>query len=99
MAPGWLGMFDPTVLHLAALAPHALVAVTQTGGAPVYTPGKFTVIAVVLVPDVIVHPVGTVQLYPDAPVTAAMEKFTPVAPGHTLAGPLMAPGVAGFLVM
>ena len=35
MAPGWIGMFDPTVLHLATLDPQALVADTHTGGAPV----------------------------------------------------------------
>jgi hypothetical protein len=41
--PGWPGMLLPTVLHRAALVPQALVADTQTGGAPVYGFGKFTV--------------------------------------------------------
>ena len=35
IAPGCNGMNVPTVLHLAALDAHALVADTQTGGAPV----------------------------------------------------------------
>ena len=35
MFPGTDGMLVPTVLHLAALVPQALVADTQTGGAPV----------------------------------------------------------------
>jgi hypothetical protein len=33
--PGCPGMLEPIALHLAALVPQALVAVTQTGGAPV----------------------------------------------------------------
>ena len=33
--PGCVGMLLPIALHLAALVPQALVAVTQTGGAPV----------------------------------------------------------------
>ena len=45
--PGWPGMLLPTVLHLVVLDPHALVADTHTGGAPVYEAGKFTVILVV----------------------------------------------------
>lgn len=40
--PGCPGMLLPTALHLAALAPHELVAVTHTGGAPVYGFGKLT---------------------------------------------------------
>jgi hypothetical protein len=55
-------MFDPTVLHLATLDPQALVADTQTGGAPVYGFGKLTWMELVLAPEVIVHPAGTVQL-------------------------------------
>jgi hypothetical protein len=62
MDPGWLGIYDPTDLHLPGLDAQALVAYTQTGGAPVYTLGKFTEIEVVFCPETIVHPVGTVQL-------------------------------------
>ena len=52
----------------------------------------------VLAPDVIVHPAGTVQLYPVAPVTAGTVNVTPVAPGHTFAGPdVNVPGTAGLL--
>ena len=96
--PGCPGTLDPTVLHLEALEEHGLVADTQTGGAPVYGVGKFTVIEGVFVPEVIVHPDGTVQLYPDAPVTAGTEKTIPVAPGQTADGPVMFPGCAGVLV-
>ena len=99
MAPGCIGRLLPTVLHLATLVPQALVADTHTGGAPVYGFGKFTVIEVVFCPPVMVHPVGTVQLYPVAPVTAGTVNVTPVAPGHTADGPAMDPGTAGFLVM
>ena len=53
----------------------------------------------VLAPDVMVHPVGTVQLYPDAPVTAGTENVTPVAPGQTFEGPVMEPGTAGLLLI
>ncbi len=73
IAPGCPGRLDPTPLHLAALVPHALVADTQTGGAPVYGLGKFTVMDGVFCPDVIVVPAGVVQLYPAAPDTAATE--------------------------
>ena len=93
-------MFDPTALHLATLDPHALVADTHTGGAPVYGFGKFTVMLVVFWPLVMVVPAGVVQLYPVAPVTAGTVNTTPVAPGHTFAGPAVnAPGVAGLLLM
>lgn len=34
IAPGWPGTADPTVLHRATLDAQALVADTQTGGAP-----------------------------------------------------------------
>jgi hypothetical protein len=90
-------MLLPIVLHLAALAPHALVAVMQTGGAPVYTAGKFTVIDGVFCPVVMVVPTGVVHVYPVAPVTAGTENTTPVAPGHTLDGAVIAPGTAGVL--
>ena len=54
----------------------------------------------VLAPEVIVHPTGTVQLYPVAPVTAGTVNVTPVAPGHTADGPAVkAAGTAGFLLM
>ena len=46
-----------------------------------------------------VVPTGVVQLYPLAPVTAGIEKVTPVAPGHTLDGAVIAPGVAGVLLI
>ena len=96
--PGCAGRLLPTVLHLAMLDPHALVADTQTGGAPVYGFGKLTWMELVFTPDVMVHPAGTVQLYPVAPVTAGTVKVTPVAPGHTLEGPAVNdPGTAGFL--
>ena len=65
-------MFDPTVLHLATLDPHALVADTHTGGAPVYGLGKDTCMDGVFCPEVIVVPAGVVQLYPAAPVTAGI---------------------------
>ena len=71
--PGCPGKLDPTALHLATLEPQGLVAETHTGGAPVYGFGKDTVIDGVFVPAVIVAPVGTVQLYPNAPVTAGIE--------------------------
>jgi hypothetical protein len=54
----------------------------------------------VFAPDAIVHPDGTVQLYPVAPVTAGTVKIIPVAPGHTDEGPAVnAPGTAGLLLM
>jgi hypothetical protein len=62
MAPGCIGMLLATVLHLATLLPQALAADTHTGGAPVYGFGKLTWMELVLAPDVIVHPTGTVQL-------------------------------------
>ena len=44
-----------------------------------------------------VHPAGTVQLYPVAPVTVGTVNVTPVAPGHTADGPAVkAAGIAGF---
>jgi len=97
MVPGCAGSPELIALHLAALLPQALVADTHTTGAPVYGVGKFTVIEVVFCPLVIVHPDGTVQLYPDAPVTAGTEYTTPVAPGQAMDGPVIAPGTAGFL--
>ena len=66
-------MPDTTVLHLAALAPQALVAVTHTDDDPVKGVGKFTVIDGLFAPAVMVALAGTVQLYPDAPRTAGME--------------------------
>lgn len=60
--------------------------------------GKFTVIELVLAPAVMVA-VPTVQLYPVAPPTEGTEYVTPVAPGHTLVGPDMAPGTAGLLLI
>jgi hypothetical protein len=86
------------VLHLATLVPHALVAETQTGGAPVYGFGKLTVMEDVFCPEVMVVPPGVVQAYPVAPVTAGIEYTTPVAPGQMLEGPeVNAPGTIGFL--
>src|SRR6185295_11814974 len=91
-------MLLPTVLHFATLAAHALFAVTQTGGAPVYGLGKSTDMDVVFCPEVMVVPTGVVQLYPVAPVTAGIVKTTPVAPGQTFAGPAVnAPGTTGVL--
>ena len=66
-------MPDTTVLHLAALAPQALVVVTHTEEDPVYGVGKLTVIDGLFAPAVMVPLAGTVQLYPDAPRTAGME--------------------------
>ena len=66
-------MPDTTVLHLAALAPQALVVVTHTEEDPVYGVGKLTVIDGLFAPAVMVALAGTVQLYPDAPRTAGME--------------------------
>jgi len=48
---------------------------------------------------VMVAPAGTLQLYPVAPDTVGTEKTTPVAPGHALATPVIAAGMAGALVM
>jgi len=62
MVPGCPGKLDPTVLHLATLDAHALFAVTQTGGAPVYGFGKFTVIEVEFCPPAIVVPAGVVHV-------------------------------------
>ena len=86
--PGWPGILVPTALHLAALVPHAPVAVTQRL-APGYGFGKFTVMALVLVPEAKVAPAGTTQLYPVAPGTAGTLKATPVAPGHTFETPVI----------
>ena len=54
-----------------------------------------TVIAFVPAPAVIVHPVGTVQLYDDAFGTAAMLYPTPVVPGQTGVVPVIGPGTTG----
>jgi hypothetical protein len=48
---------------------------------------------------VMVAPAGTLQLYPVAPDTVGTEKITPVAPGHALATPVIAAGMAGALLM
>lgn len=41
------------------------------------------------------HPVGTVQLYEVASVTAVTLKMSPVIPGQTGVGPVMTVGWAG----
>jgi hypothetical protein len=97
--PGCVGMLLLTALHLWMLDPHGPVAVTHTDGAPVKGVGKFTVTEGVLAPLAKVAPAGTVQLYPVAPVTAGMEKDTPVLPGHIFAGPVINAGVNGVLLM
>ena len=51
----------------------------------------------VFTPEAIVVPTGTVQLYPDAPVTAGIEKAIPIAPGQILDGPVIGAGTAGLL--
>jgi hypothetical protein len=66
-------MPEATVLHLTALAPQALVVVTHTDDDPLYGVGKFTVIEGLFAPLAMVAFAGTVQLYPVAPGTAAIE--------------------------
>ena len=69
---GVAGILEPTLLHLVPLDAQGLVAATQI--VPVeYAAGKFTVMEFVFVPDAMVAPEGTVQLYPDASVTAGTE--------------------------
>jgi hypothetical protein len=92
-------MPEVTVLHLAALAPQALVAVTHTDDDPVKGVGKFTVIDGVFAPVAMVALAGTVQLYPVAPGTAAIEKGTPVEPGHAVETPVGTAGFTGFLLI
>ena len=66
-------MPDVTVLHLEALAPQALVAVTHTDDDPLYGVGKLTVMDGLFAPVAMVKFEGTVQLYPVAPGTAGIE--------------------------
>ena len=54
-----------------------------------------TVIEVVPAPAVIVHPVGTVQLYVVALATAEMLYVWLTTEGHCVTVPVIAPGVAG----
>ena len=45
------------------------------------------------------HPDGTVHLYPRAPLTDDIEYDKPDCPGHTLVDPVIDPGVVGVPVM
>jgi hypothetical protein len=54
-----------------------------------------TVIEVVPAPAVIVHPVGTVQLYVVALAIAAIEYTCPVWVAHCAVVPVIVPGCAG----
>jgi hypothetical protein len=57
---------------------------------PVVQP-NVTVIVVVFTPAVITAPGGRAQRYPDAFTIVGVEYTTPVAPQHTLVGPVIAP--------
>ena len=57
-------------MHVEALVPHPLAAVTQIF--PLVAPAVI-VMEVVPCPDVMVDPAGTVQLYDVAPVTGDIE--------------------------
>ena len=70
-----------TARAFAALVPHELPAVTlMFPFCP--APPEVTVMELVVDPAVIVHPVGTVQLYDVALATAVIEYVCPVRPGH-----------------
>ena len=70
MAPAALGEVDKvTAVELLVPLPQALVGVTST--LPEVVP-KLTVIVLVEVPLVIDAPVGTVHVYPVAPLTASI---------------------------
>ena len=77
-----------------ALVPHELVADTVMfpfcPALPVVTVIEFDV-----PPAVMLHPVGTVQLYDVALATAVIEYVCPVRPGHCGVVPVIVPGVAG----
>ena len=73
--------------------PQALVPFTVI--TPVPGVVKFTLILLVLPPEIIVAPVGTVQTYPVAFAIAGTEYVTEVAPSQTAAGPVIVPAFAG----
>ena len=73
-----------------------LVGVTVTG--PVPAVNQFTVMFVVPCPVAINAPAGTDQLYPVAPLTAAIAYGTPGAFEHTVLAPVIVPAPAGALV-
>lgn len=96
IAPGCAGVPGLTVTAkvLVSLVPQALDAVTVIFPFCPALP-EVTVIAFVPAPEVIVHPVGTVQVYEVAFGTAEILYVSPVIPGQTIVVPVIAPGVAG----
>jgi len=90
------GLMTVTVRLLSAPLKQLLVGVTVTG--PVLAVPQFTLIFVVPCPNAIVAPAGTLQLYPVAPLTAAIAYPTPGAFEQTTLAPVIAPATAGVLI-
>jgi hypothetical protein len=96
IVPGVVGIPNTvTVIQDAELLKQVLESVTQM--LPPADP-TVTVMEVVPCPEVIVHPVGTVQLYERAPLTGLMKYTRPDWLAQTVAEPVIAPGVGGVLV-
>lgn len=83
MVPGWEGVPARTVTprFLTVLVPQLLPAVILIFPFCPVEP-VVTVIEVVPCPPVIIQPVGAVQLYVVAPVTADILYVCPDSPGH-----------------
>jgi hypothetical protein len=96
MLPGVDGVPGSTVTVMvdADDVPHALLAVTDIAPFCPAAP-EVTVMEFVPAPAVIVHPVGTVQLYVVALVTAAIEYVCPDVAGQSAIVPVIDPGVEG----
>ena len=78
----------------AELVPQELLAVTVIFP-PTALADVETVIELVLAPDVMLHPEGSVQVYDVALGTAAMLYVNPVLLTHCSAAPVMIPGATG----
>jgi hypothetical protein len=86
-----------TAWQLDALVPHPLLAVQQI--VPEEAPAKETVTERVPWPAVIVAPAGTVHVLTGAGLPVLGTVYTtPVCPLHTVAGPVMVPGVGATVV-
>jgi hypothetical protein len=92
MFPGVAGAAETTLtaIDCADELPHVLLAVTEM--VPPVDPAATTMDDVVEVP---LHPFGRVHVYEVAPFTEVTENVLLELELHTLAGPVIAPGIAG----
>jgi hypothetical protein len=86
------GLTEMAFIELLPL-PHEFVPITDTF--PDVVP-RVTVMLLVLAPEVIVDPVGTVQIYPVALAIGGTEYTFPILLPQALAGPVITPAGLGI---